>query len=76
MTKAEDFLSPLTQSHILMNKAQAALWLWQSGYDLREIAKVVELPGLLPKHRATDACHGHHPNGVCPKGIRKEASAS
>lgn len=48
MTKAEDFLSPLTQSHILMNKAQAALWLYQAGFDTREIAKVVELPGLLP----------------------------
>jgi hypothetical protein len=46
--KSKDFLSPLTDSHILMNKAQAALWLVTAGYGMREIANVVGLPGLLP----------------------------
>lgn len=43
----KESFSPLTASHILMNKAQAALWLYEAGYGMREIAKVVDLPGLV-----------------------------
>lgn len=40
----------LTETHILMNKAQAALWLQQAGYELKEVAAVVGLPNLLDQN--------------------------
>lgn len=42
--KIEDSLSPLTQSHVLMNKAQAALWLNQAGFNHDEVVAIVGFP--------------------------------
>lgn len=39
-----DSISPLTESHILMNKAQSAAWLHQAGFNHDEIVAIVGFP--------------------------------